>query len=201
MAARDHGRMATTTRSDEDRLRLFADQVERLINRRAVRDGTLKASMNMKFGPDGGGITLDTGDEEDVRSLLLDFRTFFLQKEDVNFNRISNLLARYLTDAELIDANKQNKDQWKWVTQSGGVRLIHNEEIFTPERCFDLVIYGEMFHLDAAKAAEFAGLPSFFQQMARVRVNDMVISCLRVLHAQRNLINEAFSRGALNLPL
>ena len=139
------------------------------------------------------------GDDEDVRSLLLEVRKFFSDKEDVHFPRIANLveLAVKDKDEELHDANRANRQSWKQALGSSGITLHANGINYVPERCFDIVINGQMFHDDAAKAAEFEHLPPELQAWVLTNVNAVVLAVLRILHAERNLIMAAFDRDVI----
>lgn len=138
------------------------------------------------------------GDDEDVRSLLLEVRKFFADREDVHFPHIANLVERFVDDDELRNANRVNPQGWKQALGRGsGIALHANGVNYNPERCFDIVINGQLFHDDAAKAAEFERLPSQFQGWVLTNVNAVVLAVLGILQAERNLIMEAFDRGVI----
>lgn len=58
---------------------------------------------------------------------------------------------------------------------------------------------GHIFHDDAAKSAEFDQLEPLFQGFVQTNVNALLIKGLNVLAAERNLIRQAFDRGAIEL--
>lgn len=153
----------------------------------------------MHFGRfEGPPVETHLGDEEDVRSLMTDLRKFLAPDEDVNFNRIANIVELAVTDDEMRDANRHNREGWKIVRTEGLVRSEpHNR---TPEAWFDLIINGEVFHDDAAKRAEFESLPEDLQAIGRATVNAMMLRMIQVLWPERNLIAAAFERGAFSLP-
>lgn len=141
------------TRSVEEQLRLFCQRVESALARRAVRNGTIAAEFSLRYTSDEG-LRLETnlGDDEDVRSLLLEVRKFFADREDVHFPHIANLVERFVDDDELRDANRVNRQGWKQALGRGsGIALHANGVNYNPERCFDIVINGQLFHDDAAK--------------------------------------------------
>ena len=188
----------SVTRSVEEQLLLFCRRVESALARRAVRNGTIAADFHARSTPDGEiQLETDLGDDEDVRSLLLEVRKFLSDNEDVHFPRIANLVERTVDDAALRDANRTNRRIWKQALGSSSITLHVNGVNYLPKRCFDIVINGHMFHDDAAKAAEFEHLDPVCQAFVLTNVNALVLVVLGILHAERNLIMEAFDRGVV----
>jgi hypothetical protein len=186
-------------RSDDERLRLFCDRVARALSRRAVTEGTIAASFNVRWTEDEG-LRIDTnlGDDEDVCSLLLEIRKFFSDREDVYFPRIANIVEQVVADAELREANRANRQSWKRALAGVGGIALHADGInYTPERCFDVVVNGELFHDDRDKAIAFERLVPEFRAFVLTSVNSLIIQVLGILHAERALITEAFERGAV----
>lgn len=186
-------------RTDEQRLRLFCQQVEQTLSRRAVRDRTIEAKFSLS-AHEGGDLvsTVSLGDDEDVRSLLMDVRKFLAPREDVFFPGITNIVHRLTADHDdLREANTHNRAAWNRDQQGDGVALVINDSRLTPAECFDLVINGVLFHLDEEKARQFESLPQMMREFALVAVNSLVINVLRTLHAQRNLVEELLRRSAL----
>lgn len=124
---------------------------------------------------------------------MLDLRKFLAPGEDVYFYRIANIVELAVTDDEMREANRHNRESWKIVRTEGLVRSEpHNR---TPEVWFDLIVNGEVFHDDAAKRAAFESLPDDLQTIGRTTVNAMLFRMLQVLWPERNLITAAFERG------
>ena len=186
-------------RTDEERLNAFCQLVDEAVSRRAIKDQTITAKWSIHCGEDTDGdlaVDMDLGDTEDLRSLLLDFRKFLADGEDVFFNRVANIVGRAVTDPELHDAHRQNREAWKQVL-GGDLQLVANDHIYTRAHCFDIMVNGKWFHGDADKAAEFDHLPVELQGFVLSNVNALVIKGLGVLHAERNLIRAAFDRNAI----
>ena len=78
-----------STRDPETRLRLFVAKVDAAVNRRAVREGTIRSSFTLTGSAEQSALQVDIGDEDDVRSLLIDFRSFVSPKEPVFANWVS----------------------------------------------------------------------------------------------------------------
>jgi hypothetical protein len=71
-------------RTNTERLRLFIERMDQAVNRRAVREQTIYVAWSLTGHPDeGSSFSSDSGDDEDLRSLLLDFRSFMAEREDV----------------------------------------------------------------------------------------------------------------------
>src|SRR4051794_15055211 len=90
-----------TDRTRDQKLALFSERVTKALSRRAVVDKTLRAGFSLKASEDATSLTFNSGDEEELRALLIDFRPFTMEKEDVFYNRISNDLELRLADPEL----------------------------------------------------------------------------------------------------
>jgi len=182
----------------EERLRLFCDQVEKTRNRRAVSGPTIRASFNLSMSQDETTFSHDTGDEDDVRSLMMDMRMYLSPKEDVHFPSVTKLLDRRLTDEELRRINRQNREAWRRAMR-GQMGVTVNGKRYTAHDFFKLVVNGELAHLDPEKAAEFADLDPIIQGLGRHAVNGMVIHCLRILVPERNLVRKALEEGLVRL--
>jgi hypothetical protein len=186
-------------RTDAERLRLFCELVTKARNRRAITGPTLEAGFTLHFGRyEGPAVETQLGDEDDARSLMADLRKFLAPGEDVYFDRIANIVERAVTDEEMRDASRRNRENWKIVRTEGLVRSEpHNR---TPETWFDLIVNGEVFHDDAAKRAEFESLSEDLQAIGRATVNAMLFRMLQVLWPERNLITAGLERGAFRFP-
>lgn len=178
----------SSRRTEDERLRLFAERVQRLVERRGLRDATIASRFNMKASLDKTEFTFDIGDEDDLFSVMSAFRQFTADREDTHFPKICNLLEQRLTDAELRDANRANRQAWQQAEQ-GGVLLQIPGQNLTHRACYDLWLNGEIFHSDADKERVFKGLPEYVQGFIRTAAASFVIDGTRVLHAQRNVVS------------
>lgn len=186
-----------TRRAARDKLMLFCDNVDRVLSRSAITQGTISASFRLVFDQESGlQVETNLGDEDHVRSLLLDFRKFLSESEDVCFFSVANVVERAVSnDQELRDANRSNRDQWKDVLR--GYQIAVNQKTYTPEDCFKLVINGGLFHDDAAKAEELERMIAPARASVVVNVNRLVIKAIPVLIYERNLIRTADERGLI----
>lgn len=179
---------------DEDlnRLRLFAATAARAINRRAIRDGTIRAGVKLRFDEAGGEVERDVGDEEDVRSLMLEVRQFVSDGEQLHYPAIANILERRLDDDELHAANRENRVRWKQAVV-GQMGFSFNGTSFDALGLFRLYIYGGIFHSDAEKVKTWQLLAEPSQSLALVTINRFLVDVLRVVHATGNIIEKAFT--------
>lgn len=186
-----------STRTRDEQLQLFIEQVEKLRQRRIFADGLPKLTLHLAVIGESS-VRMEIPDQEDFRSFMLDFRRFTLDQEDVHFLRICNILGRDLTDTELQAANSSNRAAWKEAFEGDG-EFIYGASLYRVKDFFNLVVNGRMFHLDRAKADEFDALPTAFQHIAEFAINQLAIECSIVLHLQSNVVRKAFQRQALSI--
>jgi hypothetical protein len=184
-------RRAASGRDRHARFELFSQKVDELLLRRAIRENTVDSGFSLSFRHDpetdqpNSALEFQVGDEEDFRSLLVAFRPFVSESEDVFCNRIHNDLLQVITDdAELRADAETAKADWR-TTLRGPIQFYVNETPYTALKAFDLVINGELFHSDEQKAAQFANMPSFMQEFLRDAIRTMVLDGLFVLDATR----------------
>jgi len=183
-------------RTDAQKLTLFVERVDRAANRRAIKERTIRAHFSVNSEADRTAFTADVGDEEDLRSLLLDFRSFLAPKEDAHANRIFNILELRLTDEELKEVARTHREAWQKVLAGDG-RAVVNGRVYSAEEAFDLIINGDLFHMDEQKAQAYASLPQPIRLLLQNQMVRLVIHGLELLWLTRNLINEARRRGSL----
>jgi hypothetical protein len=188
------------SRTDLERLRLFCASVDEALGRRAVREATVSDRWRFQYTQEEGlSFETDRGDEEDLRSLLVAVRRFFAPKEDVYFTRVLNIVEQVVRDPELVAANRTYRQAWSRLLR-GGLHFHVDGVNYAPEDAFDIVVNGKLFHNDVEKAALFDRLDPMFQQWLLTNVNSLVIQSLGILHAEREVIEEAFARSAVRSP-
>jgi hypothetical protein len=184
----------------EERLAAFCRVTDAARERRAIKDGTLAASVT--YSVEQGGpetVTADHGDDEDFRSLMLDVRKFVLNDEAASFNAVANVLHTKLTDDDLRDAAAHNRAAWNEAMRGNGVLHGDDGAPIRADRMFQVVTYGGMFHDDLELIAEWDGLDPLFQAMYRAEVTTLVTRCVEVAAAQCNLIQKALNEGKIDL--
>lgn len=186
------------SRSDRERLELFCVCVDRVLARRGVTEQTIAAEYRECAGPEGTLQTdCDLGDEEHLRAMLPDLRKFFAPGDDVSFFGIAKIIERRTTDEQLKDDGRWLREAWKDVVCSGWMHLVIGDKTYKAEDCFDLVLNGEIFHNDRAKAQILADLDDGTRIAVSVVVNSLVMNAVHVLRVQRGLVAEILVRDAL----
>lgn len=178
--------MPTSTRTDLERLTLFVDRVQRLVDRRGLRDGTIASRFNMKASTESTTFRFDIGDEDDLIAVMAAFRQFTAPREDTHLPKICNLLEQVLTDPQLRDANRANRDAWR-LAETGGILLQIPGRDLHERDCYDLWTNAEVFHADQADEALYRRLPDHATGIIRTRASSFVITGARILHLQRNV--------------
>jgi hypothetical protein len=186
-----------STRTDAQKLDLFVKRVDRAVDRRAVKEKTIRAYFSVDTSHEQTAFTGDTGDEEDMRSLLLDFRSFLAPKEDVHAYLIFNILEVRLTDDELKQHARDNRQDWKKVL-AGNTHAVVDNHAYSAEDAFNLIINGDLFHMDEEKTREWARMPQPIRLMLQAQMVQLVIYGLSVLWATRNIVIAAQEREALS---
>ena len=139
------------------------------------------------------------GDEDHVRSLMLDFRKLWSNDDDAHFYSICNIMQRRLTDPELIDSQKANRESWNRMLSgktTGHVNFVRDGRTVAGNGVLDVWINGVLFHNDPDDQAFFDCLDSDTQLLFRQQVNAMVMTMLRIAHAQRNLVAGVLSSSS-----
>src|SRR4051794_4936038 len=102
-----------STRDPGARFRLFVVRVDQAVGRRAVQQETLKSSFTLIGSAEQSTLQVNTGDEDDVRSLLIDFRSFVSPSEPIFVNWVFNELERRLSDDELRESSRECREAWE----------------------------------------------------------------------------------------
>lgn len=175
---------------------MFVTKVDEALARRAVQDKTVRANMHLEGNQEESRFTFDSGDEEDLRSLLVAFRPFVSEGEDVTANWVYNQLETRLADDGLREIARNHRGHWKQA-MNGMVQLQADGTDYRAIDCFDLVVNGHMFHTDKTKSQEYDALPDVVRAMVFVQMTGLVIDGLRVLVKTRGLVQHALDNRSL----
>jgi hypothetical protein len=119
-------------------------------------------------------------------------------KEDVHAYLIFNILEVRLTDDELKQHARYNRQDWKKVL-AGNTRAVVGNHAYSAEDAFSLIINGDLFHMDEEKTRGWvAHLPQPIRLMLQAQMVQLVIYGLSVLWATRNIVIAAQEREALS---
>lgn len=185
--------------SIQERLDAFCANADSASSRRAIADGTL-ASMMMIVVAEGEKpeVEIDSGDEEDFRSLLMDVRKFTMQ-DATNFAALANQLVNRLNDPSLREAAKQNQKAWKDVQKGRGMLTSSDGQNVRADHMFEVVAYGGMFHHDPTKVAEWNALDDIDRGVYRTQVAEYLARCVDIARSQRNIIRAALAVSTIDL--
>lgn len=138
------------------RLALFKKQAAKL---RGNRDFFKNLSYSLHYKQGEGIKTHFTSrpDDKSVKAVLLDLRPFLLDKENVNFYKICNLLFTNVSDPDLKEKVANSREIWSALLERkskgavGGIRLKIGAKDVLSEENLNNWLYGEYFHLDSDK--------------------------------------------------
>jgi hypothetical protein len=183
----------------DERLRLFTRKVDEAWSLRSAREGTVTSEFTFNFNPtEGSSAHFNVGDNDDLRSLLMAFRPFMSDREDVFvnsvFNDLDNLLRGKPEHADLLDAERHARAEWKLALR-GDVNLMVNGKSYQAEDCFDMLVNGDLFHSDPIKIAEREKLTPMIQGLAKTNMTNMVLTCFYVLRAIQEIVDAVLAAG------
>src|SRR4051812_7568163 len=112
-------RTSPTLLTPLQRLDLFEERSAALHECRLLRDGQLRAHLNVHFENDIWTVTADEPDEDDFRSYLLGIRLFIASGEPTHLGGIFNILELHLTDDELRGIARAARSEWKIAKNEG----------------------------------------------------------------------------------
>lgn len=188
-------------RTPEERLQHFVATVERCGRTRAVQQGTIASSFTIHSQRDEPvNVHSDLGDEDDVRSLMLEFRKFVSDKDDAHFESICNIVYRSVEDSEVRAWVNTNRATWTQVFV-GDIEFDLDGVKFRGRSALDVWVNGVLFHNDPVKEAAYNKVePHILRPMFHAEMNRMVIHGLLTVGAMRNVIEEVFARELLARP-
>src|ERR1041385_2597906 len=100
---------------------LFIARVDELGTTALIRRNGLETRFRLHFdNRAGGGFAFSQPDEELLRSFLLTFRQFLMDKEPVFIRRILSLAYRHISSDQLRARVAENSEDWKRILKSCG---------------------------------------------------------------------------------
>ncbi len=184
----------TAQRSDLERLQLFLDVVNDALGRRAVRNG-LRTSWDWEWDEAAGDVRFlcDRGDEEDLRSLMLDLRKFVSNKEDVFLNKIFNLLWLMTADQDRLRTEVQHlRQSWKSAQNDTECVVMPDRGLWSlsPLECWDLWVNGGLFHNDQDLQSRYAALSAPYRVRVDYLAGRLVLDLVGILLRLRSVVYE-----------
>lgn len=124
--------------------------------------------------------------------MLLDLRLFTMPKEDLFYPNIASTVSSHIRDDEIRADVTEFSDSWDQ-SLIGRMRPVVDGKSYTTADAFNLLVNGDLFHIDVDKAREFAELAAVYQAMLRHAVREFAINALPVLVGTANLVAVAFN--------
>lgn len=187
-----------------DTLRRFVYLADRLQTRRIVQEEDLKSTLHLHGGTNQPlQVSHHMPDEEDLRSYLVDFRMFTMEREPVFIRRIFNLAYCHITPDEYAYRLAEAREQWKESMASGDIAFVINGRALQPENLLDLWINGYYFHSEPEKARKLEALAKvnltrwlFINVL--VRASQLVLLTAQILKVslRENLVADRPIRGS-----
>ncbi|MHB1488308.1 MAG: hypothetical protein ACYCS7_13810 [Acidimicrobiales bacterium] len=154
---------------------LYVRRAEELRCEPAAQDFHMELSLTFKAGA-GISVTTREPNEQLFRSFLISFRKFVSDDDPVFVNRVSGLLMRALDSDELKRLLIHARKQWQEACKFGGLRLIENGRVLSPEVTMDLWLNGWYFHNDRRKEVELERLDPLHRIFVRSAFLNHVIT-------------------------
>ena len=142
-----------------ERLDLYVELADELLNTRAVQDHAFNIELTIKGGINQPFMTKSREPTEEVlKAFLLTFRHFMMYKEPVSVNGVANIVWQNLRSDQLKGMLEETRKQWRQECRQGPLQLIINQDRLTPEQAMDLWINGKYFHSDKRKRERLESL-------------------------------------------
>lgn len=142
------------SKRDLEDIELFRGRVKELQNTKIVRGGT-KLSFDFYDDLSLAQKQKHLQKEEIIRSFILSFRHFYLDGEQVHFNRFHNKIIPKVSDPEAREVLKDLRKRYKHVlNNSGSLVYYYKGQKVTPKTMIDLWFNGHYFHSDPVKRDE-----------------------------------------------
>lgn len=180
------------TDEEINKLKVFSSRAQALRNRKLVKDGLPKVSIQTHVGR---RISYEPNfpDEEDFRSLLIEVRTFYLQREPNNFYHVCGILNRRLGEAKLKEHIKHIKKDFEIALQDTSIGIIDNNKQLTSEDILKLWLNAKYFHSNQNKEKYFkqiTSLPLSGEPYLKFELIATVFSLIRCILALSEIIEQ-----------
>ncbi|KPK99460.1 MAG: hypothetical protein AMJ91_07735 [candidate division Zixibacteria bacterium SM23_73_3] len=145
---------AQFSKEELELIELFQNRIKELQNTKIMRGGT---NLNFDFYDD---LTMaqkpeSLEKEELIKSFLMSFRYFYLNKEPTNFGYFHNRIFQKVRDPKERETLSELRKRFKQVLRtSGGLAYYYKGERVTPEKMIGLWFTGHYFHSDTDARSE-----------------------------------------------
>ncbi len=172
------------TRRELNRFRQFRRALGALRDRGMVREWPPKLSVDL-FGTDF--TDLRGVDEEYLRSFLTALRQFTMDKKDVHFLSICNILLRGSVSVNLRRWVAHARAAWQ-ASHESSIGISLNGKVFPLIEILDLLSYSDIVHRDPDNLAQLEAMPKQDQVLLRMRLTALVPPMLQALNIIDHMI-------------
>ncbi len=185
------------SRDKKEILLLYNKKVEKLLKHSLLQD-LLQGKINLEisFFPPDLKIGGTSPTEEQIESLLVRFRPFYLQKESTNFFKVYNVTW------ELTDSEKQKsilkflREKYKTILEKGGgFNLKVNNSTVKPKDNLDNWLNAYYFHSNKKKEEKLKQLQNSTKGFAKVFFLKELINLIEVIIYLNVVVQEVLSES------
>jgi len=185
------------SREKKDILLLYNQKVEKLLKHSLLQGKTsLEISLTPPIVPPSFKIGDASPTEEQIESLLVRFRPFYLEKESTNFLKVCNLLWKLIDNEDQKSRLKQLRERYKTIMKSGGgFNLRVNDSTVKPKDNLDKWLNAYYFHSDREKEEKLKQLQNSTKGFAKVFFLKEIISLIEVIKDLNVIVQEVLSES------
>lgn len=136
-------------------LELFDAQIQELLKTKLLETNrNIGLSVGWKQGEP---LMIETTlfDEEQLRSFLLAFRPFYMQKEPIHLYKVANVVHRCSDSIAVKEQLAKCRRHFGDILDRPSGRLVYNNQLLTPRHLIYLWFNAHYFHKEQEKIAEF----------------------------------------------
>lgn len=142
-----------------ERLNLFLKRFDQLKRTRFFSDPHLRNIQYKIHGQraeDGFriGFSIKVPDEDTVKSFLLSFRVFYMEKEPTYFYSMCNLVYKNVPDLTVRGDIAAIREAYSRALTQGAINFSFQDKTYSPQEIIDLWFNAVYFHTDAEKVRE-----------------------------------------------
>lgn len=144
-----------------EQLKLFYSNCEILLNHSLIQNDKLNINTKLKYNIETGwSVSRLEIDNELLESLLLRLRRFNNEKDDINFNKIANILSRHTNSTDDVEFLRSVKKLFTNRGENRTLKLNQKGKDYSEEDVFDLFINGRHFHSNLNESSNLEEIES-----------------------------------------
>ena len=171
------------TDDQKKRLRIFQLRVQDLRDSGLVTSGRTALKLTMSLTPNASGkARLEGYDEDHFRAFMQTLRQFTLQKDDIHFDRICNIIRRNCPSEELRAWLTYARGLWENTLGLSPFRYNVDGEEITVRRAMDLLLYSGLSHTQLSEHDFVQSLPADGKNYLKFILETALLDLLHALH-------------------